>query len=105
MAYDFHISGEIIEWRGPAPFHFVRINPSESSIIKSQMALLSYGWGVVPVHGRLGTTNFSTSLIPRDDAYLIPIKDVVRKAESLSIGDPVIIELNLGKAPRPQSAV
>jgi hypothetical protein len=41
----------------------------------------------------VGKTNFSTSLIPKDGAYLIPIKAVVRKSEQLEIGDRVTVEL------------
>ena len=97
MASDFLIRGELFEWRGPAPFHFVRIGAKVSAEIKSQAQMLSYGWGVIPVHGRVGKTEFETALFPKDGLYLIPIKDSVRKTEEIEIGDSVSIHLNLGK--------
>jgi hypothetical protein len=97
MKYDFVIRGEIFEWRGPAPFHFVRIPPADGAVIKSQARILSYGWGVIPVHGVLGKSNFETALFPKDGSYLIPIKDALRNSEGIDIGDQVVIRLNLGK--------
>lgn len=98
MEYEFRISGPLFEWRGPAPFHFVQIPSDQSSLIKSEASLLSYGWGVIPIHGQVGKTNFTTSLIPKDGNYLIPIKDAVRKSEQLEIDDEVKINFNLGKS-------
>lgn len=88
----------MIEWRGPAPFYFVKIPIDQSNLIKSEANLLSYGWGVIPIHGQVGRTNFTTSLIPKDGSYLIPIKDAVRKSEQLELDDEVEISFNLGKS-------
>lgn len=98
MEYEFRISAPVFEWRGPAPFHFVKIPTDLSSLIKSEANLLSYGWGVIPIHGQVGRTNFTTSLIPKDGSYLIPIKDAVRKSEQLELDDDVEISFNLGKS-------
>lgn len=98
MEYEFRISAPVFEWRGPAPFHFVKIPIDQSSLIKSEASLLSYGWGVIPIHGQVGRTNFTTSLIPKDGSYLIPIKDSVRKSEQLELDDEVEISFNLGKS-------
>lgn len=98
MEYEFRICGPVFEWRGPAPFYFVKIPTGQSSLIKSEANLLSYGWGVIPIHGQVGRTNFTTSLIPKDGSYLIPIKDAVRKSEQLELDDEVEISFNLGKS-------
>ena len=99
-AYDFEISNELFEWRGPAPFYFVAIESGDSAIIKKEAKVLSYGWGIIPVHGRIGNTDFSTALIPKDGKYYIPIKDAVRKSEKIEVGEQVKVSLNLGKAPK-----
>jgi hypothetical protein len=54
---------------------------------------VTYGWGVIPVMVRIGKTEFKTSLFPREDRYLVPLKDAVRKAEKLDAGDTVTIRL------------
>ena len=89
----FSIIGTMFEWRGPAPFYFVAVPEEQSAEIKASESMLTYGWGVIPVEGRIGKTEFTTSLIPRQGAYLVPIKNMVRMPENLSVGDEVAIEL------------
>ena len=48
---------------------------------------------MIPVTARVGTTDWTTSLFPKDGRYLIPIKDLVRKAEGLTLGDHVKVDL------------
>ncbi len=57
--------------------------------------LVTYGWGVIPVHVRIGKTEWQTSLFPKDGRYLVPLKDSVRKAENLDEGDNVTIQLEV----------
>jgi hypothetical protein len=88
--------GEIWFWRGPSPFHFVTVPEVESEELRAVSSLLSYGWGVIPVTARVGKTSWTTSLIPKDGGYLVPIKLVVREAERLELGDTVQIVLTFG---------
>jgi hypothetical protein len=82
-------TGEIFYWRGPAPFYFVRTPPKESQELKDVMKLVTYGWGMIPVKARIGEIEFTTALIPKDGAYLLPLKDKVRKAQGLEVGETV----------------
>lgn len=97
MSYEYSTTGEIFEWRGPAPFTFVAIDPKQSKEIKSRSAMFTYGWGVLYIHGLLGKTEFSTTLFPKDGVYYIPIKVAVKKAEGVDLGDKVTIKFNLGQ--------
>jgi hypothetical protein len=47
------------------------------------------------VNARIGETEWKTSLFPKDGRYLVPIKDLVRKAESLELDDEVSIWLQV----------
>ena len=85
--------GELWSWRGPAPFHFVTVPDEASAAIRSVASLVTYGWGMVPVDGRIGGTDFTTALFPKDGRYVVPIKDAVRFAEALVVGDTVTIQL------------
>lgn len=89
-------SGEIIYWRGPSPFHFVEVPTAESEEIHAVSSLVTYGWGCIPVHARIGTTTWETSLFPKDGAYLVPVKASVRSAEGLELGDQVNVDLAIG---------
>lgn len=89
--------GKIFQWRGPAPYLFVAVPDKDSANIKSVSKLLTYGWGVIPVTVKVGKTEWTTSLFPKDGRYLVPVKMIVQKAEKLKEGDEVklILELRL----------
>ena len=56
---------------------------------------MSYGWGAFPRTLRIGASEFTTSLFPKDGGYLVPIKDAVRKAEGLVLGDGLQVEMEI----------
>lgn len=88
--------GEVVEWRGPAPFFFVPLPEDEAAMIDEVKAEVAY-WGVIPVHARIGETTFTTSMFPRKDTYFLPLKDAVRKAEAIVLGDEVPVVLSPGR--------
>ena len=88
-------SGDVFEWRGPAPFYFVAVPDAESAEIKQISSLVSYGWGVIPVSVRIGKTEITTSLFPKQGKYLVPLKDVLRKPEGIVVGQNVEITLTI----------
>jgi hypothetical protein len=86
---EFTFKGELWYWRGPAPFHFIKIPAAQSAKIKEISSGASYGWGAIPVIARIGKTEFTTSIFPKDGLYLLPIKNAVRIPEALEIDDVV----------------
>ena len=96
ISMHFEFSGKIIFWRGPSPFFFVAMPDEESRDLKAISGAVTYGWGVIPVTVRIGNTEWKTSLFPKDDRYLVPIKAMIRKAENLEEGEEVTIELEVG---------
>lgn len=82
-------SGDVIEWRGPSPFYFVRVPDEDAVRIREVASMVTYGWGVIPVTVTVGATTVTTSLFPKDGGYLVPIKNSVRLPEKLSVGDIV----------------
>lgn len=89
-------TGKIWYWRGPAPWYFVSVPGKHSAAIRALAAVLTYGWGVIPVTARIGATEWTTSLFPRDELYAVPIRANVRKAEQLDQGDRVRVTLTTG---------
>ena len=87
--------GELFEWRGPSPYHYIRVPPDIADQLRELSPMLTYGWGVIPVTVRIGESEFTTSLFPKDGGYLLPIKDKIRKGEGLVIGDDVAVELSI----------
>ena len=93
---EFEFEGRVVEWRGPAPFYFVAIPKEESADIKLAAKGIEY-WGQVPVTVRIGDTQFSTALFPKDGRYLLPLKAAVRKSARIAEDQIVAVELNLGR--------
>lgn len=92
---DIEFKGRIFYWRGPAPYLFVTVPENHSRDIKAISSLVTYGWGVIPVHVRIGKTEWQTSLFPKDGRYLVPIRMSVQKAEQLAVDDEVSIRLEI----------
>lgn len=92
---DLSFSGEVWHWRGPAPYHFVTVPDAESDQLAAVAPFVSYGWGMVPVTVRLGRTRWTTALWPKDGGYVVPLKDVVRRAEQIEVGDVVSLALTV----------
>ena len=92
---DIEFSGKIFIWKGPAPWFFVTVPEKESRDLKAISGIVTYGWGVIPVHARIGDTEWKTSLFPKDGLYLVPLRASVRKAENLAEGDVVTVWLGV----------
>jgi hypothetical protein len=88
-------SGPVWEWRGPAPFHFVTVPEAESGMIAAASEIVTYGWGMIPVAAEIGDTAWTTSLWPKDGGYIVPLKDAVRRAENIGLGDIVALRLTV----------
>jgi hypothetical protein len=87
--------GKIWFWKGPAPWFFVTVPEEQSRDLKAISGFVTYGWGVIPVHVRIGKTEWQTSLFPKEELYIVPIKASVRKAENLEEGDNVTVRLEV----------
>ncbi|MEX2080772.1 MAG: DUF1905 domain-containing protein [Dehalococcoidia bacterium] len=86
-------AGELWYWRGPSPYHFITVPEEAAAEIRAVSRVVSYGWGVIPVRVCIGESEFETSLFPKDGGYVLPIKDAVRNAEGLGLGDIVPVEM------------
>lgn len=96
---DIQFEADIIEWRGPAPYLFVPIPGEHVRDIRYAARLVSYGWGVIPVEASIGPAEFSTSLFPKDGAYLLPIKVSVQRAARVGVGDKVTVRMRINDRP------
>lgn len=97
---ELEFSAVVWEWRGPAPYHFVSVPEDECTDLAEAAALVSYGWGMIPVLVTVGDTTLPTSLWPKDGGYVVPLKDRLRKAEGVALGDTVSVRLTVDLRPR-----
>ena len=91
--------GPVIYWRGPAPFYFIKVPAKESAELKGIERLATYGWGVIPATVRVGETEWTTSLFPKDGSFLVPVRAVVRKSLKLEEGDSAAVRLEVAVNP------
>ena len=92
---DLEFTDAVIEWRGPAPYHFLRVPEDEAAQLQDVAAAITYGWGMVPVTATIGATTWTTSLWPQAGTYVVPLKDRVRRAEGISLDDVVTVRLHI----------
>jgi hypothetical protein len=85
----------VFEWRGPAPYHFVRVPDDDALVIQDVAAAVTYGWGMIPVAVTVGETTMTTALWPKDGTYYVPLKDRLRNAEGIGIDDTVTVRLRI----------
>ncbi len=88
---ELSFSGEVVWWRGPAPFHFVALPTQQAARLRAVAARVTYGWGCIPATVTLGSTTFTTSIFPRDGGFLVPVKVAARRAEGVELGDDVAL--------------
>lgn len=87
--------GSVFSWRGPSPYHFIAVPERVCRDLQAVAKEVTYGWGMIPVVARIRGTSFKTSLFPKDGGYLVPVKDVVRTAEGVGVGDRVQVTLEV----------
>ena len=81
-----------------APFYWLTLPEEGCDFIRFEASRASYGWGAIPVRVRIGATEWETSLLPKDGGYVLPVKQLVRRAEDIEEGDTVAVGLDV--APR-----
>lgn len=90
---EWEFEAEVLEWRGPAPHHFVAVPDDADAYLHDHLAVLSYGWGCIPARIQVGDSEDTTALIPRTGRYLVPLKARLRHAHGIDVGD--VVELRL----------
>jgi len=83
------------------PFYFLPIPEEIGAKIKEMANQLTYGWGVIPVTASAldpddNEVTWTTSLIPRNGVYLLPVKNVARLPLGLEVGHSIQLNLELG---------
>ena len=90
----------VVYWRGPSPFFFAPIPPKQAEEIRRLSKAVTYGWGMIPVEASLNGAVFRTSLYPKDETYVLPLKAAVRKKTNITAGDSIAVEMTIGATQR-----
>jgi hypothetical protein len=92
MKKDFKIKAKVWLYPGLGGWHFVTLDKALSEEIRSK-----YKTGFVKIEAKLGKTIWNTSLFPhkQSKSYLLCIKNSVRKAEGVMVGDEVSVSIKI----------
>lgn len=95
MRYEF--SAELWRWSARRElWTFVSLPEDASEEIREVVGDLTNGFESVRVDVTVGATRWRTSIFPGGDgAYSLPIKRLVRERESLELGGPVRVAVEL----------
>lgn len=81
-------------YEAPAPWYMITVPVKESSEIKKKFGHLHRGWGSIPVEVKIGGSIWKTSIFwEKKGTYLLPIKKEIRRAENISSGDLVTLQI------------
>ncbi len=97
----FSFSGECWRWQSTATaWYFITLPEEKSEEIKffsENHSAKRRGWGAVRVQATIGETTWETSIFPSasNNAYILPIKAVVRKKEKILVDNVVEVQLKI----------
>jgi hypothetical protein len=89
---EYKIKAKVWRWPGSGGWHFVNVDKAISKKIRDK-----YPKGFVKILARVGETTWYTSLFPhkQSGSYLLSVKSIVRKKESIFEGDEVSISFKI----------
>lgn len=96
-ATTYNFKAEVWLYPSMAGWHFITIPAEISKKIDFKHGMEKRGWGSLPVSVTIGGTTWSTSIFPdkKSQSYVLPVKAVVRKKESISKGNFVAVALQI----------
>jgi hypothetical protein len=96
----FSFETVVLYWRGPSPFFFAPVPQDHVEALRRLARAVTYGWGMIPVEATIGGVAFTTSLFPKDDTYLLPLKDAVRRNTNITAGDRISVAMSIQASER-----
>lgn len=94
MPYQFTAEPWIWDARKSDSWTFITLPEDASDELRAR-SMPSAGFGSIPVEVSVGQTVWQTSIFPdkASGCYVLPLKAAVQKAEQISVGSPLLVEL------------
>ena len=91
---DFTFKAPLWKWKG-GNWHFITVPKDISDDIKAFTKHLRNGFGSLKVTVTVGQSKWATSIFPSksEDAFLLPVKAAIRKAEGLQVDADIEVKL------------
>lgn len=93
---EIDFNGTVFQADDGDAWHWVELDEELTEVIDKFTGGPTGGWASVKVEATVGATTWNTSLFKSsDDTYLLPLKQPVRTAESIAIGDELELQIRL----------
>ena len=87
-------TAEVIYWRGPAPFYYLKVPLKFVPEMKKIAPKITFGWGMLPADCESQGVEFYTALFPKDGTYYLPLRKDLREKLKIELGDRVKVTAN-----------
>jgi hypothetical protein len=91
----FEFNGETWKYEGNAAWHFVSLPKDITLEIRENLKNLEEGWGRIKATAKVGQSEWKTAIWydSKLNTYLLPIKALIRKKESVKIGETIGVSI------------
>ncbi len=96
MAETYTVTAPVWLWSGgKASWHFLTVSGEAADAIRFDSMGMRGGFGSVKVQAEINDVEWTTSVFPSGDNYLLPLKADVRRRAKVAAGDEVKVKLRL----------
>lgn len=97
MSLEATFEAELWLWSGKDAWHFLTLPEDLSDEIDDRTEGRKAGFGSVPVTVTIGASTWTTSIFPsrQQGAFILPVKQQIRRAEGIGAGDVVTVALTV----------
>lgn len=83
------------KFRSKGGWHFITVPKALSKKIRKSQGFSEEGWGRLKTTAQIGKTKWETAIWfdTKHDAYLLPVKSLIRKKEKIDDSTPVKVSL------------
>lgn len=91
MQIKYEFSAKLWQHASPGGWHFVSLPKKLSKEIRQHLGWQEAGWGRLKARAKTGNSEWETAIWfdTKLDTYLLPVKTVVRKKETLATGQTI----------------
>jgi len=79
----------------PSAWHFISLPTNISAEVREALKCEEEGWGRLKATAKIGSTEWKTAIWfdTKLNTYLLPLKVEVRKAENITVGKSITIQI------------
>jgi hypothetical protein len=85
----------VTRWEKRVDPWFFATMPAELSLELRELPSPPRGFGSLRVQARIGSSTWNTSIFFGGEAFVLPLKKAIRRAQGVSEGDIIVVDLDI----------